>query len=269
MLRAIGALTGDRANGSVLAFEDRVVGADARARNDAARVQDRPTGVAVERSVLGRQHVDTRRRDHHPSRVDVLPHVRGPREDAEVGLANIRAEERPRFASTVAGSIDSDMTPPHHVRTVPAQPGNEPGGLRIMQDGDVARPNECAQCDAIGIEIALVHRQLPFGERATVAAILVETMVQPFGDVEEAVGRADHEPSCVDSGAASVGKQAREEFGDTAAPRRGVDVPHRAPAEEQANTSERVFGPPAFVLAERAAKRPDGTRRDSHIFHQG
>ena len=62
------------------------------------------------------------------------------------------------------------------------------------------------------VEVALLG-----AERAAVAGVAVEVVVEALGQLEELGRLAQHDPARVDAGAADVGEQRAQHLGDAAA----------------------------------------------------
>jgi hypothetical protein len=71
-------------------------------------------------------------------------------------------------------------------------------------------------------------RSLVVAQRSAVAGEAVQPVVDPFGQAEEPLVGADHDPARVDRGAAGIGEQGHKHFGDAASMCRRADVPDRA-----------------------------------------
>ena len=113
-------------------------GTDRRGRGQAGGAQHR--GDARERHalVLGRERVD-RRRDHASALRDRAPPRRTPRARTRTRRPPPRRdEEAPRLAREVVGQVEADVRPPDQRDAAPPAAGEHPGGLRVVEDHDVA-----------------------------------------------------------------------------------------------------------------------------------
>ena len=131
-------------------------------------------------------------------------------------------------------SVRSDVAPPDDRRAEPPERRSEAGGLRIVQDDDVARPDQPVDLARIRAQRPFVRLGLGGAQRPAVARRPVQAVVDPLRDVEERRVSLDHEPSRRDAAAAGVAQQRLEQLGDAAADRRRVDVDHCARAQHPA-----------------------------------
>jgi hypothetical protein len=107
----------------------------------------------------------------------------------------------------------------------------EPGRLRIVNERDVAGPDEREDVVGVAPHDALVAAVLGCPELAAVAGRAVEPVMDAFGDGEELGIPLDDEPAGVDPGPAHVGEQGLQHLRDPAAGRCRVDVVHRSSGE--------------------------------------
>src|SRR5207342_388720 len=91
-------------------------------------------------------------------------------------------------------------------------------------------------------------------ERATVAQVSVEPVVDSLRDLEEGPVAFAHEPSRVDPPVTQVAEARTQELRDAAAFGRGVDVPQRVPA--QAGGGATQHGPVSINVC-RLEQRPE------------
>ncbi len=103
-----------------------------------------------------------------------------------------------------------------------------------MEDHDVARPDHAQQILGVLAQHFLIELMSRVVERPTVAGRTVDGVVQSLCEAEEVGPTLDHEPARVDTDAASVAEQPRQELCDPAAHRRRVHVPDGAPAQQSA-----------------------------------
>jgi hypothetical protein len=120
------------------------------------------------------------------------------------------------------------MAAPDDRRARVAQRGDQAGGLRVVDDDDVAVVH--AGDDRLGVlcQRLLVDRPRRIVERPAVAERAVEAVVDALRDGEELGVSVDDEPARVDAGAAGVGDEGLQQLHHAAAPGRRVDVPHHA-----------------------------------------
>ena len=95
------------------------------------------------------------------------------------------------------------------------QAGGQPGGLRIVQEHDVARRDQRADALQVLARDGLVDLALTRAEPATVAGHAVQAIVNPLRDAEELRVAVNHEPAGIDSCAAPVRDQGAEHLGDS------------------------------------------------------
>jgi hypothetical protein len=112
--------------------------------------------------------------------------------------------------------------------------------------------------DPSWLERALVDTVLEAAELPVVAGISVQQVVDALGDPKERRAAADHRPVGVDSSVEPVGRDRAQQLGDPASHRRGVDHPHRAPAQRLAAVGERELQRAPAVLGDHRPKAPEG-----------
>ena len=111
----------------------------------------------------------------------------------------------------------------------------EPGGLRVVQDHDVAGANDRVRRVATLRRIDLVVvAMLGRAQRTAVAGGPVEMIVDAFGDLEEAGVAVDDDPASVDARALGVREQRLQELGDAATGRGRVHVDDAPSGEPRA-----------------------------------
>ena len=249
-------------------------------------LEDRPGAVAVvggesggaqhrghvgerHRVVLRREGVD-RRRDHRQlGAIEPRPEVERIGEHIGVGGLDVGDQEPPGFAREIIRRVDADVRAPDHRHTRVEQPRDHAGCLRIVQQHDVGGTNELCQQLGVLDAAALVGGALGLAQRAAVALLSVQSVVQALRDAEELAVTLDHHPACLAPTASRVADQRAQHLGDAAAVGGRVDVPERPRLEQLAPAGERVFEGSKRVGGEHAAQalgvqRGDGDFSESH-----
>ena len=120
--------------------------------------------------VLGRERVD-RGRDHEgAARIGPVGHVRRSAEHVRVDVVEVRAQELPAPVPCPRSRRrrrHGSATP--RSRPARAESCREPGGLRIVQQDDVARSDQRQQLVGVGAQDLLVVAPFVVAERAAVA----------------------------------------------------------------------------------------------------
>ena len=73
--------------------------------------------------------------------------------------------------------------------------GDEPGGLRIMQDNDVGRSNPADQRLGVARQRLRIAGLLGLGDRRSVGGDAMQQGMQPFGEGKESRVALDDEPA--------------------------------------------------------------------------
>ena len=196
--------------------------------------EDRLDRLVVEVLVLGREDVDRRGDDEGAIAVDPLPREVGSREDVGVGLLDVGPEEVPRGVRVRVRLIEPDVAAPDDHRARRPQRVDHAGGLRVVEEDDVAVGDELCELRGRRSQRLLVELALADAELAAVAGDAVQQVVDPLRELEEGGFAADHTPAAVEADPADVGEQRLQELGDATAARGRVDVPDRAVPEEHA-----------------------------------
>ena len=142
------------------------------------------------------------------------------------------------------------------------------GGLRIVQEDDVARPYALRQQLGVLGGDALVDGALGLAQRPAVARVAVQAVVQALGDAEELGVAADGDPSRVDADAAHVADQRAQHLGDAAAVSGGVHVPERPPVQQLAPAGHRVLELRQALGREDVAEALGIERRDLDVLER-
>ena len=112
----------------------------------------------------------------------------------------------------------------------PGQGRRQPGGLRVVQQHDIARADQPEQLVRVRGEDLRVVAGVGAAQRPA-AGVTVNLVVQPLGDREEFRVAADHHPAGRDVQARAVPHEHLQHLGDPAADRGRIDVPDGPPAE--------------------------------------
>jgi hypothetical protein len=129
-----------------------------------------------------------------------------------------------------------------------------------VKHDDVTHAQPSLEPDPSWLERALVDTLLEAAELPVVAGISVQQVVDALGDPKERRAAADHRPVGVDSSVEPVGRDRAQQLGDPASHRRGVEHPHRAPAQCLAAVGERESQRAPAVLGDHPAKDARGGR---------
>jgi hypothetical protein len=124
------------------------------------------------------------------------------------------------------GLVTADVTSPYDPRPKPADTVDEAGGLRIVQQDDIARADHLSQARQVALQHAGVVLMLGGTEVGSGSQQSVQRIVNPLGDQEERRIGVEHQPPRVDAGAARIREQRLQHLGDATAVCGGVDVPH-------------------------------------------
>ena len=212
-----------------------------------ARPMDQPGGeehsaylVPGQVHVLGGERID-RRRDHvDPIGVQPLGDKALAGEDEGVDLREVRPQEAPRTLCPFVRSVRSDVAPPDDRRAAPPKRRSQTGSLRVVQDDDVAWPNQSVDIAGIRAQRPFVRLSLGGTQRPAVARRPVQAIMDPLRYVEERRVSLDHEPSRRDAAAAGVAQKRLEQLGDAAADRRRVDIDHGARTQHVGGAAYRL-----------------------------
>src|SRR5437667_256118 len=108
------------------------------------------------------------------------------------------------------------MAPPDDPDAARVEGWNQPGGLRIVKDGDITRAHQLGQRARVAQRGLLVPRFLQILDLRAVRCHSVEQVVQLFRGLEKLARALDHEPPLVDACAAVVWDQRRKQLRDAA-----------------------------------------------------
>lgn len=172
---------------------------------------------------------------------------------------DVGAHECPGALRPFVCAVAPDVTSPHNAGTVLDQRGDEASRLRVVDDGDVTRPNFSADWCDVRRGRPLVDRTLMRAEVTTVAGRAVEAVVNALRHLEERRLPFYDEPLRLDADAERVAEERGQHLGDTASGRRRVDVHDPAVAELAANIRG---GLQEDLEALRADHRPETVRVD-------
>ena len=188
------------------------------------------------------------------------------REDVGVGGLDVGDQEPPGFAREVVGRVDADVCAPDDRHPGLEQSRDHAGRLRIVQQHDVRGADAPRQQLGVGGAGALIGGALGLGQRAAVAVVSVEPVVQALRDAEELAVALDHYPACVTPTACRVADQRAQHLGDAAAVGGRVDVPERPRVEQLAPPGERVFEGRKRLGSEHAAQALGVQRSDDDVL---
>ena len=92
------------------------------------------------------------------------------------------------------------MASPHHRDTSRRQVLGDAGGLRVMQDDDVAIDDDRRELIDVSAHHILVVGRLMITKLSTIAGFSVQMVMDALGDGEELLVAIDHQPARVDIG---------------------------------------------------------------------
>jgi hypothetical protein len=197
----------------------------------------------VQFPVLTRGRVDGRW-DHSDSfGRQPFRYVPFPGEDECIGEPKVTAQEVPALLGREIGLVTADVATPHDVRTELAHTVNEPCGLRIMQQDDIASAHNRLQAGQVVLQDPRVMLMLGGTEIGSGSRDAMQRVVNPLGDREERRVGVEHHPPGVDAGAARIREQRLQHLCDTPAVWGGVDVPHDSVGQQRARP---LGGPPGI-----------------------
>jgi hypothetical protein len=135
--------------------------------------------------IFDRQGVD-RGGDHdQASAVDPVRRVAGPREDHGCRRLDVGTQEIPRLLGVLVVLVDAHMAAPDHEAAGLQQRRHQSGGLRVVQQDDVAGADAGAQLLRVAGAHPVIDVLLLGAERAAVPGRTVQLVVQPLGQHEE------------------------------------------------------------------------------------
>lgn len=184
--------------------------------------------------------------------------VRPAREDDGVRARGVGAQELTGGARECVAGFGADVRAADDVRPGRLQRRSKSRRLRVVKHDDVTHAQPSLEPDPSWLERALVDTLLEAAELPVVAGISVQQVVDALGDPKERRAAADHRPVGVDSSVEPVGRDRAQQLGDPASHRRGVDHPHRAPAQRLAAVGERELQRAPAVLGDHRPKAPEG-----------
>jgi hypothetical protein len=109
--------------------------------------------------------------------VEIVPAKRRPREDVDLGLLHERQQEAPRLPRFVVRNVHPHVAAPDDAYARLLQRAGEPGGLRVVKQGDVAGPEELVEGTGVPLHRRPVDGPLGVSERSAVARHAVEPVV--------------------------------------------------------------------------------------------
>src|SRR5262245_5772151 len=208
--------------------------------------------------VLGREGID-RRRDHEGSlRVGPTGRVLPAGEHVGVDLLEVWTQEGPRPLDVLVRDVGTDVAAPDHHGPGSRERMREPRRLGIVEEDDVARPDESEELLGVRSKDLFIVAVLRGAEGAPVTRRAVEVVVDPLGDGEEAWVPFDDDPLGVNPRTAGVRQERAEHLRDAAAGRGGVDVQDSATCEPFAGGLRRCLEP---FRSLRANERKQARRR--------
>jgi hypothetical protein len=249
--------------------ERRAAAARRRRLDHAGGADDRLARRGVEVLVLEGERVDARRDQLDAGAGQPLP---------DVGLACERhrprtfepgSQEVPRRAAEVVRNVDTDVAGPRDDGAVRGEAGDESERLRVVHDDDVAGPDDVGDRVEVPLGDAAVVLGLEVTERASVAEVSVETVVDPLRDVEEARVAFHHQPPDVDAVVPEVAQDRAQDLGHTASLGGGVHVPEAAPREPFAHRGDESAVPGEIGLGNDVGEAGRGARSERDLEHGG
>jgi hypothetical protein len=146
--------------------------------------EDPADRVLVQVLVLRGEWVDRRRDDRDLLARNPGRHVFAPGEDEAARVGQIGPQHVPRRGRRVVLPVDPDVAAPGHLRSGLRQALGKPGGLRIVQQDQVAWPDQLEQLGSVRREHPLIVADLLGCER-TAKNLAVDLVVQPLEDDED------------------------------------------------------------------------------------
>ena len=116
--------------------------------------------------------------------------------------------------------VVTHVAPPHDVSAALDQRGDEPSGLRVVDDDDVTRPNLSADPRDVRGSRPLVDSPLAQTKISPVPGRTVEAVVNTLRNGKELWFSYDDEPVGLDADTAHIADQGGQHLGDTASGRR-------------------------------------------------
>ena len=219
--------------------------------------EDRTDDAGLEILVLRRETVYRGGHDPDPLAVELVPDELLAREDVGVGLGHVPSQKVPGVPRQRPGSVDTDVAAPDHLQIPGVYMRDQTGRLWVMDVDDVAglhQPEELVRCLGERVLVGLVL----FGpELSAIPGGLVQMVVEPLRDAEEARVAGDRHPANVGATAARIGEQRLQQLGDPAALGGRVDVPDDPPGEHLAGGLDRLLN----LLVAVAEQWPEALRR--------
>jgi hypothetical protein len=163
--------------------------------------------------------------------------------------------------------LDADVATPDDMGAHLLQRRDHPGGLRVVDDDDVALLHALLQGGEVLGQGALVHGARGVVERAAVAGRAVQSVVDALGHREELGRPLDDDPAGVDADAAGIGEQRRQQLDHPAAASGRVDVPDGAALEELAHPHGGALELVEALGREHRAEPGRTHRRDLDLLH--
>jgi hypothetical protein len=143
----------------------------------------------------------------------------------------VRPQELPRRPGHVIFPVEADVAAPYHPGARLRQRGGQRGGLRVVQQYDIAGLNPGDQFHRIRGHHPRVVIGLSRAE-GTAAGIAMDLVVQALGDREKLGVPGDHQPADRDVQILDVPDQDLQHLGDPATCRGRADVPDGVPAQQ-------------------------------------
>ena len=113
-------------------------------------------------------------------------------------------QELPCLARAGVGQVEADVRAPYDRHAGVLQPRDHARRLGVVQENDVVGLQALGHELRVGRATLVVSRALRVAQRATVAAVAVQTVVQALGDREELGVAGDNHPTGVETRATGV-----------------------------------------------------------------
>ena len=113
-------------------------------------------------------------------------------------LFDVGTKECPGGSDDIGRRVDAHVTNPLHAQPHVCEWAGKAGGLRIVQDRDVAGADEIEQRDELAAKHAHVHLSLLLSQGAAVTLGSMQPVVEPLRYPEEVLVSFDDDPSAPD-----------------------------------------------------------------------
>jgi hypothetical protein len=227
-----------------------------------------PNLSVVQVTVLGGERVDGRWDHPHPLWRQPFRDVPFPREDERIGLVEVAAQELPAPVGLGITLVPADVATPYDVRAGLVDAADEAGGLRIVQQHDVARPYLLREAGLVLVKDPRVVLVLGGTELGPGVHGAVQRVVNPLCDREELRVGVEHQPPGVDTRAAGVSEQRLQHLRDATAVGSGIDVPHDPAGQEGASPRSGRHEPLRPISGQQRAEHLERHSLDIDLSHR-